>query len=208
MTTFAQYDHKVEIPEGELDGLRVERFTVDAVGALRSRIGFRSAGRGVPEGTYTKLMEGGRLWMSDTPAEWRDHGSAVWRIRKPETKRVLINGLGLGMVLKAALAQPHVEHVDVVEYDERVIKLIGAHYVADPRVTIHHADAYTIKWAPGVRWDVAWHDIWPEIVTTNLPEMTKLHRKYGRRVDWQDSWCRELLQYHRDRERARARLWG
>lgn len=49
--------------------------------------------------------------------------------------------------------------------------------------------------------------IWPEIVTTNLPEMTRLHRKYGRRVGWQGSWCREQLQYYARQERAQERVY-
>lgn len=196
------YDHKVTVPEGEKDGVRVSRFTVDAEESRRSRHGFRNAGRGIPEGTYTRLTGDGRVWMSDTPAEWYDHLDAVFEIRRPAVRRVLINGLGLGMVLKAALACEHVEHVDVVEFDQRVIDLVGPHYITDPRVEIHHADAYRIRWAPSVRWDVAWHDIWPEIVTTNLPEMVRLHRKYGRRVGWQGSWCCEQLQCYARQERA------
>lgn len=201
------YDHKVSVPEGEKDGMRVSRFTIDQNQSACSGLGFRSAGRGIHPGTYTRLTGDGRIWMSDTPAEWGDHLNAVFEIRRPATRRVLINGLGLGMVLKAALACEHVEHVDVVEFDQRVIDLVGPHYLTDPRVEIHHADAYAIKWTPGVRWDVAWHDIWPEIVTTNLPEMTKLHRKYGRRVGWQGSWCRERLQYYARQERAQERAY-
>lgn len=199
------YDYKVTIPEGELDGMRVRRFIVSDRDASFSFL--RGGGRGVPAGLYTRLTSGGVFWMSDTPAEWRDHRPAVSQIRREGAKRVLINGLGIGMVLKAALACEHVEHVDVVEKDPRVVALVGPHYLTDPRVAIHTADAYAVTWPTGTTWDVAWHDIWPDLCTDNLPLMSKLHRRYGRRVSWQGSWGRKLLEAHKAREKRSDWRW-
>jgi predicted membrane-bound spermidine synthase len=142
--------------------------------------------------------------MSDTDAEWRDHSEAIYRIQRAETRSVLINGLGLGMVVQAALDTDHVERVDVVEKDQRVIDLIGPHYTRDPRVTIHHGDAYTIKWPVGAYWDVAWSDIWLELNADNLDGMATLRRRYARRTGWHDCWGRMLLVA----ERARWRRQG
>src|SRR5262252_4517707 len=122
----------VDLPECEQDGLKVEKFTIDENNFANLR--FMLEGRGTRVGTYTGLLLNGRLWMSDTDAEKRDHLPAYRAIQLSRAKRVLINGLGLGMVLKAALTFDHVEHVDVVEIDERVINLIGPHYTRDPRV--------------------------------------------------------------------------
>jgi predicted membrane-bound spermidine synthase len=138
--------------------------------------------------------------MSDTPAEWRDHREFVWRLEDPRVRRVLINGLGIGMVIKAALHMPHIENVDVVERDERVIKLVAPHY-ADPRLTVHHDDALTARWAPAVRWDAIWNDIWPSISPDNLPDMARLHKRYARRANWIGSWCRETCRWMREQER-------
>ena len=206
-TVLSPYDlMTVTVPEGELDGLRVERFTVEehSIANLREML---HGGRQTRPGTYTSLRAGGTLWMSDTDAEKRDHMEALHQIRNWQAKRVLINGLGLGMVLAAALTFDHVEHVDVVEIDERVIRLVGPHY-AGPRVTIHHADAYeqTKNWPAGTRWDVAWHDIWPHLCEDNLAEMARLHRSYGRRVDWQGSWGKKLIEARRS-SRQRAGGW-
>src|ERR1039458_3992636 len=88
----------VTVPEGELDGLRVERFTVEEHSIKNLRLAMRGARQTRP-GTYTKLTGDGTLWMSDTDAEKRDHMEAVRVIQRPGTNRVLINGLGLGMVL-------------------------------------------------------------------------------------------------------------
>lgn len=192
----------VDLPEVDVDGIRVERFEArsDTIEAFRQAI----VGRPVADGTYTKLVVDGKLWMSDTPAEKKDHVPALQMMRLQHAKRVLINGLGIGMVLKAALSFDFIEHIDVIEIDQRIIDVIGPHY-NDPRVTIHHADAYEQmrRWPTGARWDVAWHDIWRQIDIDNLPHMERLHRSYGHRVGWQGSWSKELL----IRMRAQERKW-
>lgn len=195
MVTSTPTRTRVTVPEGELDGVRVTRFAV-AKDDLSNMLEAIRTGRSTRPGEYTALHVDGRLWMSDTDAEYRDHLDMIWRMRRPHVRRVLINGLGLGMVVQAAIDQPHIEHIDVVEIEPRVVALVGPHYTRDPRVTIHTADAYTIQWPPGTRWDLAWHDIWPDMMADNLPEMTKLHRKYGRRVSWQGSWGREQIKRH------------
>lgn len=188
----------VDLPEGELDGLRIDRFEIGKHDINNLREALR-CGRGTRPGTYTRLTLNGRLWMSDTDAEKRDHLVPLTLIRQREARRVLVNGLGLGMVVKAALALPHVEHIDVVECDERVVKLVGPHYEATGRVTVHHADAYeqARRWPSGTRWDVGWSDIWPDLRTDNLTEMARLNRSYGRRCDWHGCWGQGLLRYQR-----------
>lgn len=190
----------IDLPECEEDGLRIERFTVERDSIANWRLGARST----RPGTYTGLMLNGRLWMSDTDAEKRDHMEAAHQMVGWRAKRVLINGLGLGMVLKAALSLDHIERVDVVENDERVLRLVGAYYARDSRVRLHHADAYEqmSRWPVGTCWDVAWSDIWPDLCTDNLESMAKLRRSYGRRTKWHDCWGRELLVSLRNRERA------
>lgn len=197
----------VTVPEGELDGMRVSRFTVKP----GSTEGFQQAmkGRPVRPGTYTRLTVGDTLWMSDTPAEKRDHYEAVRRIEKARGDgpvRVLINGLGLGMVLAAALSYDHVEHVDVVERDPRVIELVGPHYADDSRVSIVRGDAYETarSWSPGTRWHIGWSDIWPSLCTSDLKDHARLNRSYGRRCDWHGCWGHDLLLDRRAQEQRRG----
>ena len=47
--------------------------------------------------------------------------------------------------------------------------------------------------------DAVWHDIWDEISDENLPEMHKLHRKYGQRANWHGSWARAECEMLRER---------
>jgi spermidine synthase len=128
--------------------------------------------------------------MSDTPAELLAHLDFIYRA----DGRVLVNGLGLGLVLKGLLLKPAVRHVDVVEIDQDIIKLVWPTYCTDPRAQLHHADAFIIQWPKESRWDFAWHDIWPALCTDNLPEITRLKRKYARKVGWQAAWGQAYIQ--------------
>jgi len=200
------HEYRVDVPEGTNGVWSVERFTVSKAAAdlerLRSLFG---GGRGVPEGDYTRLVRSGTLVMSDTPDEIRDHISFMHRA----TGDVLINGLGLGVALNFILQKDDVKHVTVIEHAPEVVALVGAHWLARHganRLEIIQADAFTWKPPKGVRYTAVWHDIWDDICTDNLPEMHKLHRRYGRRCDWQGSWCREMLEYQR-RQQKQHRYW-
>lgn len=197
----------VDVPEGERDGMRVERFTIGESDWKLARMQIR--GRGTKPGSYTKLTCGGTFWMSDTDAEKRDHFEAVQMMGSLHAERVLINGLGLGMVLAAALSFDHVQHVDVVERDARVIALVGPTYLADSRVAIHQADAYeqTQAWPTGTRWDVGWSDIWPDLCTDNLSSYARLNRSYGRRTRWHGCWGEGILRRQREVERRESSRW-
>lgn len=192
-------DMAVDVPEGEYGACRVERFEVGRHDIRNFHYGARSAA----PGTYTMLTRNGTLWMSDTSAERRDHIFAAHEIDS-RGGRVLIGGLGLGMILRVALLTPSVTHVDVVEINEDVIALVGPHYehlAAEKGIelVVHHADMYEIRWEKGTRWDVGWFDIWPNLCEDNLVEMGKLGRSYGRRCDWTGYWGKELLQIERRR---------
>lgn len=187
--------YKVHVPEGTSGEWAVERFVVQSERSIPN-LRIALAGRmTVPPGTYTRLVSIRRSsgWhdpiMSDTPAECED----LYLLFSQATGRVLINGLGLGVALKGVLALPTVTHVDVVEISEDIIKLVWPTYASDPRVKLHRSDAFTMLWPRGTRWNVVWHDIWPTLCSDHLHEMTRLHRKYGRRCDWQESWCRDYM---------------
>ena len=187
--------YKVNLPDMENEKWIVTHFTIS------EKLDFENLrlardGRGISPGVYTRLhrkradgtYDINSLVMSDTTAEIRDHLDIIDKAYG----RVLLNGLGIGMVLGAVLQNPKVTHVDVVEISKELIDLIGPYY-KNERISFYNADAYTIKWPKGTRWDVAWHDIWDELYENNLELMTKLHRKYGRMVDWQDSWGKSFL---------------
>ena len=178
------------VPETKRGSVVIERFAVSEAASQLS--GLR--GDCVPTGTYTRLMVEGKLVMSDTPKEKNDH-CALFRNAQGH---VLLNGLGLGCCLNVVRNSKDVTHVTVIESNPDVIAVVAPHF---PGVEIIHADA--LEWKPpkGVRYNAVWHDIWSDMCTDNLLEMHCLHRRYGRRCDWQGSWSRE----HLERERRRFR---
>jgi hypothetical protein len=191
-------EYQVSVPSGKSGGWEVSQFTVaEKQARLELLRSFQNDGRGVPAGTYTRLTLDGDMVMSDTPDEIRDH---LWFIHRAKG-RVLINGLGLGVVVKALLRKPEVESILVVERSEDVIKLVAGVYAPDQRFQVVNEDAFTFKPPKGTRFDFAWHDIWPTVSGDNVPQMHKLHRKYGRIVGEQGSWCRYLAEQRLVRDR-------
>lgn len=178
---------KVSVPEGKSGDWEVERFVISE---SQIRFAVFSYGARTPRaGEYTRLMHKGEgVVMSDTDAEMRDHIMAVCNARG----HILINGLGLGMVLLNCMNKPEVKAATVIELSPDVIRLVGPHYreMYGDRIEIIEADA--MDWRPpkGVRYGMVWHDIWTSICADNYDSMKRLHRKYGRRCDWQGSWCR------------------
>ena len=187
---------KVSVPEGKSGHWRVERFKHEGFAAMLSAIKDRH--RACEEGEYTRLMRGGTLVMSDTPAEMRDHYEPVRRARG----HVLIQGLGLGMVLQAVLKKPEVERVTVVELSEDVGALVWPTYASDSRAELVIADAMTWKPPKGAHYGAVWHDIWDDLCSDNLSAMKTLTRRYARKCDWQGCWGREVIQYN-----VRRRGW-
>jgi len=190
------YDqYKVDVPEGKIGDWEVNKFTVPKNDP--STLSYAFHGRPVAPGDYTRLIQigGYHPMMSDTPAEICDCLGFIVHA----SGRCLVNGLGLGVVLKALIAKPKVTHIDVVEIEQDIIDLVWPTYADGDRITLHHADAFTIQWPKGKRWHCAWHDIWRDIATDNLEGIAKLKRKYGHRVDWQLAWVEGELRRTRRR---------
>jgi len=190
-------DLRSQVPMGESGAWTVRKFMVTKTDAVMTSIRLMQHGRGyVPEGAYTGLYRGNTVVMSDTPDEIRDHQEPIWKAKRLGGD-ILINGLGLGVVLAGILQGEKVESVTVIEKSPDVITLVAPTFADDPRVTIIESDAYLYKPPKGQLYTVVWHDIWDDICSDNLPLMTKLHRKYGRRADWQGSWGKERARRQR-----------
>ena len=168
-------------------------------------------------GVYTALVHADRgLVMSDVPAEIAGALPFLDTVAAWSSPRLLIAGLGLGIVPAWLLANTGVTRLDVVEIDADVIDLITRGrdqnwapnaWATDPRLHIHHGDAHL--WWPGLvgdrrgcclhpdcvlwansTWQGAWFDIWDNVTPGNLPSMHRLTRHYARRVYRMWSWER------------------
>lgn len=195
---------EINIPDGTSGDWEIETKIVtkgDAKLSLLRGI-ISGSGRYSPAGTYKGLLYKGDVVMSNTPDEISDHYPLYWNA----SGQILINGLGLGMCIEMIIDK--VDFITVVEISEDVIKLVSPYYKDNPKVEIVHADAFEYKPKKGIRFNAVWHDIWPTICTDNLPEMARLHRKYGRLTDWQGSWMKPYLQSEFRREKRETNSYN
>jgi hypothetical protein len=187
----------MEIPDGESGPWKVSTFEVteDDIRIENLRAMFKPGCRTMKASKYKRLTRNGFVVMSNTPAEIADYRHFV----RHATGAVHINGLGLGCVLAEVLNKPDVNMVVVVEISPDVISLVSPYFESDPRVKFICANAFEYKPPKDSRYDAVWHDIWDNICADNLDEMGKLHRKFGKKTDYQDSWCKDLCKRYRGR---------
>jgi len=121
---------------------------------------------------------GGAIVMSDTPMELRTMEEAVRCARG----RVLVGGLGLGIVTLAMLAKPEVEHVTVLERSVDVRALVEPRIPLPPdRVAVVTADVFTWRPEAGAVFDTIWMDIWSDVPNSgNVHQMDRLRRRFSR----------------------------
>jgi len=195
----------VDVPVGKSGVWEINKFSIKREDVLMFNLRLARDGlahRQVPEGTYTRLVyDNKEVVMSDTPAEKYDH---KWFVRK-STGKVLLAGLGLGMVLNAVALKPEVTKITVVELSSDVINLCWDHYKKKFGDKIELIQADILEWKPpkGDRiWDCAWFDIWTDGNLENWEEYKLLMRRYGRKAVYKDCWMRnKLLRMQREERR-------
>lgn len=185
---------EVIVPDGKLGNWAVESFTVTQAQADVYNL-MHMGGKGdhhtIVAGDYKKLVhyceerKANQVVMSNTPMEIFTNQKAA----DMATGRVLINGLGLGMLLHYILQKPDVTEVVVVERDEDVIALVAPSFSRHPKLTIVYGDAFTHQ--PMGKFDFAWHDIWTYINDENLKEMDLLEARYDAVAKEQLCWARD-----------------
>lgn len=184
--------YRVSVPEGSAGAWRIERFVITPESARYENMlaAVRHESARYEPGTYTRLLCGRTLIMSDTPDEIKEHLSAIRHARGV----CLINGLGLGVVLNGMACKPEVELVIAVEISPEVIELVAPHYRArfGPKIKIVQADAFTYRIPRSLHFGAVWHDIWIDRTTDNYAAMDRLERRYSERADWQGSWGRRI----------------
>ena len=79
---------------------------------------------------YTSLEINGMEWMLDDPLNW----FGMVDLAKHSTGKVLVAGLGLGLVASQLAINPQVSSITVIEIYSDVISLIGKYL--DPKITI------------------------------------------------------------------------
>lgn len=182
---------------------KIDHYEVSKLESMRSSF---QPGMYCPEGKYARLVVNGRLMMSDTSMERRSNIDFV----RQAHGSVLVAGLGLGMILHPVLGKEEVERVTVIEKHQDVIDLV-APSLKSPKLEIVAADILTWRPEKGIKYNAIYFDIWPEISTDNLDEITSLHRAFKSRLDRTDAYCWMGSWMHRELKRLRrqdkSRRW-
>jgi hypothetical protein len=188
----------VDLPEYDAEGVVIEQFVITEYEAgldkLRAAFNPQRGDRSIDAGTFTRLTVDGVIWMTDTPAEVRDHLIVDEPLSKAGS--ALIVGLGMGMVLRRAIVAHDVSGIDVVEIDPRIVRAVEPHYQAlayeyGVDLAIHTADIHAWRAEPHSRWDVGWFDIWPTINDADMAEVKRLRDRFRTRLGWFGAWAQD-----------------
>lgn len=161
----------------------------------------------VHEGKYVRLIVNGELMMSDTGMERYSNTDFI----QSANGKVLIAGLGVGMVLHNILENPNVNEVIVIEKYQDVIDLVADKFKSD-KLKIICKDIFDFVPEKGEKYDTIYFDIWASINTDNLEQIKTLHNRFKNKLNrdnpncWMNSWMKEYLQQEKRKE-AGSRYW-
>ena len=180
------------IPENRSGSYAVKHFTVSPQQSEMTLFRAMSCGEAdviVQPGTYAKLVQGDSVLMSDTQMERRSNIQVVYKARG----RVLIGGLGLGMILKPILDKELVESVTVIEISREVIELVHPH-LEHEKLKVVQGNVFD----PPVngKFDVIWMDIYPVISGSLVPyaeELEEIYRPMLSRWGWYGLWMEDEI---------------
>ena len=193
---------------------RIEHFTVTRNGSARHIMSYSGDPYAyVQPGEYTRLGVKGKLVMSNTRLEQ----STNYQFVRKSNGRVLMGGLGFGMVLFPVAINPNVTEVTVVEMEKDVIDLVwkpitkylGRRHAK--KLKVIHEDVFKFKVPTTEKYDTIYFDIWPDRNEDNLKEMSRLHNYWKFRLNrenpdrWMGSWYQKELQaYAAESRRSRS----
>lgn len=148
---------------------------------------------GIPSGKFIRLTRRGEVVMSDTDMEKRTNSGFV----RNAHGKVLIGGLGIGLILLAIQDKEEVEQITVVEKNKEVIELIGNQLPLNSKVTIVNDDVFEYK--PLLKYNTIYMDIWgyinKDIYHEQMKPLIRRYRKYlvPKSEDenrYIDCWCK------------------
>ncbi len=189
------FDHVLKLPTREVGAARISHFEMSRTDEMFSAM--RDGWAWCPAGKYVRLVVEGKLVMSNTRMEVITNTEVVHKANG----KVLIAGLGLGMILKPILEKDSVTSVLVIEKHPDVIRLIAPFY-KHPKLKVVQADIF--EWQPGSeKFDTLYFDIWSDMVEDNLPQIAKLHQRFKYAKNranpdaWMGSWAQGMLRSQR-----------
>ena len=149
--------------------------------------------KGIPKGKYVKLTRKGEVVMSDTPMEKETNEEFV----KKAHGKVLIGGLGIGLIVLAIQDKTEVESITIVEKNKEVIELVEGQLPINQKVHIVNADVFEYK--PILKYNTIYMDIWnyinEEVYREEMKPLINRYRRYlvAKSEDekrYIDCWCK------------------
>lgn len=135
-------------------------------------------------------------WMTDQPPYWY----AMANYGKLASGRVLVLGLGLGLVLRPLAKNSNVESVVVCERQPEVIEMVWEQLNLDGRFELRQGDFFDLDWS-GTTFNTVIADIWtgktadPELQEVFLKAYDKINSQWPTATAWYhsvDPWAKEL----------------
>lgn len=148
---------------------------------------------GIPSGKFIRLTNRGEVVMSDTSMEKRTNANFV----RNAHGKVLIGGLGIGLILLAIQDKEEVEQITVVEKNKEVIELVGKQLPLNSKVSIVNDDVFTYK--PLFKYNTIYMDIWnyinKDVYKEEMKPLISRYRRYlvSKEEDEErfiDCWCK------------------
>ena len=158
------------LEERELNGWKLEKFEIEPDNS-------RVISDGIVPGTYVRLIHNGECVMSEEDAGKHTNKKFCSKAHGD----IIIGGLGIGMIVMAIQDKPEVNTITVIEKNQEVIDLVASQLDFNDKVHIVCADVFELKPERGVKYDMAYMDIWNwDIQNVPKKEMQRLNKKYAR----------------------------
>lgn len=142
-----------------------------------------------PPGLYTVLRhETIGMVMADFPRLVQEMSAILARA----SGRILIGGLGLGVVVSKVLESQSVTEAVVLEIDQHVADLAWPTYAGDSRATLVIGDALTHDVASLGLFDAAWFDLWPSLNPAYSDERALVRARWTAASAWLGLWGDDL----------------
>jgi hypothetical protein len=191
----------VDVPANKSGKWEIRKWTQTEEMALNSMFRYRE--RLIPKGDYTALLENGKGFMTDTPAEIGDHGELL----AYADGNILIMGLGLGLIMEMIHSRYENGYIDglnqvvFIEKNQDVIDLVAPHYEKKYPDFFKVVKADALALTPdklfaetGVeKWDAIWIDIWPTICEDNAEEYLALLDRWDAHGKWVHAWQEDYV---------------
>ena len=131
---------------------------------------------GILCGKFIRLTHRGSIVMSDTEMEKRTNSEFV----RNAHGKVLIGGLGIGLILLAVQDKVEVEKITVIEKNREVIDLVASQLPLNGKVEIVNANVF--DYVPSEKYNTIYMDIWnyinQDVYQEQMKPLISRYRKY------------------------------